>query len=239
MTDRQPSLAEVFTQAIEHRLAGLHVCLPGTIETYDATTQTASVRPAIKNVIHANDGEKEFDYPVIPNVPVAHPRAGKWFVHFPLTPGDSIVLVFGERSLDKWRALGGTQNPLDLRKHDLSDAIAIPGNLYPDANPLASLTVSGDHFSLGKDDGSTIHVNVDGTIALGSPVPIDAVATANKVLAELTKIQVAALAISVIPPAVDPATTVTLANGIKAAFIALLASPFPVSVASVKVKCDP
>lgn len=239
MTDRQPSLAEVFAQAIEHRLSGLHVCMPGTVESYDVATQTAVVRPGLKNVLRATDGEREIDYPLISSVPVCHPRGGKWFLHFPLTAGDAVTLVFGERSLEKWRQLGGVQNPLDLRKHDLSDAIALPINLHVDAESLTSVIASAAHMSIGKDDGATIHINEDGTVSLGSRTPTDAVATSNKVFAELQIIQAALTPLAVVLAATDPTTTMAVTNLILTACKAILLAGFPHSVASATVKCVP
>lgn len=234
---RQPSLAEVLKDFVEYRLSALHVCLPGYVESYDVAKQTCSVKLAVKNVLKVAGGEEALDFPVIPDVPLAHPRAGGWFLHMPITSGDSVLVVFAERSLDQWRSLGGVQDPLDLRKHALPDAIAVPLNLYPDASALVGLAAGS--LSLGRQGGSSVHVKPTGAVTLGSETPTDAVATANKVLGELNKIAAAATAIALLPPAADLATAIALANGIKAAFVSLLAAPFPVSVASTKVGCDP
>lgn len=236
MTDREPSLADVLRQSIEHRLAGLHVCLPGEIVSYDAATQTASVRPTIKQVVRSFDGEEVTAYPTIPSVPVAHPRAGDWFVHMPLTPGDTVILVFGERSLDQWRLLGGVQDPLDLRKHDLSDAIAIPGNLYSDARALVG--VASTTLSLGRQGGSTIHVKATGEVTLGSETPTDSVATALKVEAARAALNTMLTVLAADMTALGVATGIGASTA--AAIAALLLNPaWTASVASTKVKADP
>lgn len=238
MTERAPQLAELLSAVLEHRLSQVHVCMPGIVESYDATKQTASVRPAIKNVIvtGAFSGEQELEFPVIPDVPVCHPRAGAWFVHLPLSAGDTVMLHFAERSLDQWRALGGVQNPLDLRKHDLSDAIAVPVNLYPDASPLVG--VSADHLSLGKDGGSSIHINADGTIAIGSGTPLDSAATALKVNTELTALK--ALISGIGPDLIALYTLLGIPSPWGTIQLpAYLATGAPHDVASTKVKVDP
>ena len=65
---------------------------------------------------------------MIYNVPVLFPRSRKAAVTFPLEKGDTVLLVFAERSLDEWIEKGGNKvSPEDPRRHDMSDAIAIPG----------------------------------------------------------------------------------------------------------------
>ncbi len=243
---RSPDLAEVLRAAIDQRLAGVHVCMPGRIVSYDPATQTADVQPTIKNVLDVDEGVEVLAYPVIASVPIAHPRAGAWFVHLPLVAGDSVVLVFAERSMDEWRVRGGSAqiDPGDLRKHHLSDAIAIPGNLYPDAQALSSAAF-GDGLSLGKSDGSTIHVKASGEVAIGSLNPTDAVATANNVMLRLNELKAAFLAVAVAPigvapPVVDPGTAIAVLAALQVAVTALLGTPvlFPQAVASTKVKVD-
>jgi hypothetical protein len=229
---RTPNLSEAIRLILEHRLSGLHVCLPARVESYDAATQTCSAVPAVKNLIAVEDGDdfEDFEeaYPIISDVPVASPRWGAWHLVAPLAPGDHVTLIFGERALDRWRQLGGIQGPGDLRKHDLSDAIAWPVNVYPDA---AALTALPPHLVLGKLGGSTIHVKEDGTVALGSENPTDAAATANKVAAELGALK-AALDLWVPVPNDGGAA-------LKLALSALFLTGWPASTASSKVKVDP
>lgn len=227
---RSPPLAEVLARVLEHRLSTVHVCMPGVIVSYDHTKQTASVQPAIKNVVRSENGEEAIDYPLIPDVPVAHPRAGAWFIHLPLSAGDFVMLHFAERAIDQFRLKGSGKDPLDVRMHDLSDAIAVPCNLAPDANALTG--IQADTLSIGLQGGSSLHIKADGTINLGSASPLDAIATANKVATELTALKVALLADAVAAVAASGlyfgAATQTLLNG-----------GWPGSVASTKGKVDP
>ena len=50
-------------------------------------------------------------------------------MQFDLVPGDTVLLVFSERSIDKWAQQGGEVDPLDSRLHHLSDPVALPGLL--------------------------------------------------------------------------------------------------------------
>lgn len=126
-----PTLAKVLEDTFESRLTNLHTCLPGRVTKYNHETQSASIQLDLRRVYR--DGS-EIEIPVIGSVPVAWPRARGAFLHFPLRPGDVVTVVFSERSLDEWKEQGGLTTPKESRKHDYSDAIAIPGG-YPFSKP--------------------------------------------------------------------------------------------------------
>lgn len=121
------TLPEVLKISVQRALSEIHTCLPGKIEKFDHKTQKASVLPLIKKKY--KDGKAE-SMPVIENVPVVFPRCAKGSFTFPLEAGDGVLLVFSERSMERFLSTGGEQEPGDTRKFDLTDAIAIPG-LFP------------------------------------------------------------------------------------------------------------
>jgi hypothetical protein len=185
MSNITPSLEQVIKNAIEGRLVEVHTSLPGTIVSYDAAKQTCSAQPSIqrKNTFTGDT----FMIPVINNVPVIHPRSGKAIIHLPLKAGDKVLLVFAERSIDLWKSAGGAPHPQDTRKHQYSDAVAIPG-LYPISEPLAvpnpdALTILNDKARLElKSDsmsffspGGEIKFNADGTFEVLSSKGVELV----------------------------------------------------------------
>lgn len=127
-----PTMAKVLQDHIKGVLKDIHTCMPAEVQSYDTTTNSVDVQPNFKRTY--TDGDT-VDLPIIRSVPVAFPRAGTAGITFPIKRGDSVLLIFSERSLDKWKNTGGTITPDDPRTHDLSDAIAIPG-IYPQSNPL-------------------------------------------------------------------------------------------------------
>jgi hypothetical protein len=145
MTDT-PSLRQVIADQIEGRLADLHTAMPGTIESYDATTGIATVAPCLKRKYNA-DGTV-VDLPPVVGVPVLMPRGGGALISLALVKGDPVVLIFSERSLDRWISTGGKVDPKDPRKHALSDAFAFPGG-YPKSRPLAQATVKMEFSATG------------------------------------------------------------------------------------------
>jgi hypothetical protein len=165
MSGRKLTLAGVLRQAQAQALAGLHTALPGQIEEYDYTTQRAKVKPLIQR--QDADGTLE-SFPVIVDVPVVWPRSGGASLTFPVAAGDTVLLIFSERSLDWWLSMGGDSAPGDPRRFDLSDAIAIPG-LYPFS--AASLDPNGQDVRL-QMGGAQIVINPGGKIALGNPTVV-------------------------------------------------------------------
>ena len=127
-----PTLTQVIKDAIEARLIDVHVSLPGKIVSYDPATQKASVQALIKRSFVSGES---VDLPVFTDLPVAWPRAGKAWIHFPLKAGDFVQVVFSERSLDEWKQTGASVAPKEKRKHNFSDGWVIPGG-YPFGSPM-------------------------------------------------------------------------------------------------------
>jgi hypothetical protein len=156
----QPSLAEVIRTAIDSRLLDVHTALPGRVKSYDATTQSAEVVPVIRNAAPRDDGGSELeDLPVIPNVPIAWPRGGGYYLHFPIAPGDHVLLVFSEAAIGQWRESGELSEPGDLTRHDLSYPFAIPG-VAPDAQAFIDAPESEALIAVGS--GGSLRVSAPG-----------------------------------------------------------------------------
>lgn len=151
------SLADVLDGFVERRLRNVNTAIPGRVESYDATTQKANVQPLIKQAYTDESGYRVAeDLPVIPGVPVVFPGSGAYTITFPVAKGDTVLLIFSQASLDKWRKSGGKVDPGDDSHHDLSDAIAIPG-LRPfnaatkDVAP-AAMVLGASEIRLGSKD---------------------------------------------------------------------------------------
>ena len=156
MARTTPNLAQLLISAMDSRLNDLHTAIPCKVESYDATTQTASVVPQIKNPIKTEDGEVRYEeFPVLPNLPVAFPRSTAFYLQFPLAKGDFGLVIFSERSIDEWRESGDITEPSNLKKHPLQGAIFLPMG-YPD---VAALTDGdGTNMALGRDGGANIKI---------------------------------------------------------------------------------
>lgn len=131
--NEDPSLADIFKEALEARLVDLHTCMPATVVSYDAQAQKARVRPDFSRRFRSGTVQQ---LPIIDDVPVRMPRTGAAYIHLPLKAGDKVTLHFHERSLDTWKETGEPVDPgTESRKHALSDAYAEVGG-YPFSDPV-------------------------------------------------------------------------------------------------------
>lgn len=175
-----PSDSEVIRDAINARLGEVWTATVGRVQSYDAVKQTVDVLPVIRRPLQAADGQVGHeDLPVIPNVPVLHMRAGGFFVHLPVEKDDTVLLIFTSDSFQMWRESGSVVNPGDLRRHSLSNAIAIPG-VFPATQPLTDLPNVG----MASDEA----VLGGGVYRVGDATAADFVALASKVDSALSAI---------------------------------------------------
>lgn len=122
-TARQRTLEESITNLVNTILGGVHTAIPATVKSYNDKKLLVDVQPSINS--RFEDGTV-LAQPTIYSVPVVFPRTKTAAITFPIEKGDSVLLVFSEKSLDEWIDKGkGT--PEDPRRFDLSDAFAIPG----------------------------------------------------------------------------------------------------------------
>ena len=159
MTD----LLDLFERAVKGEI---NTAFVGQVQSYDESDQTCSVKPIIKARYLNGD---ELDIPVIPRVPVCFPRGGGFMMTWPLERGDTVLVVCADRSLDEWKATDNSSIlPFDLRRFDLSDAVAYAGVSSP-ASPLQSAT--SDSMVIGEDSLTGMKISIkDGTVTIGTPV---------------------------------------------------------------------
>lgn len=149
MSTRTPTLAAILNAVKAQTFADLRVSMPARVEKYDDATQLADVQPLLKESYVDEEGERAIArLPVITNVPVVFPGGGGMRITFPVRAGDTVMLVFSDRSIDSWLAQGGEATPEDERRHHLSDAIAIPG-LHP--NNAAWSGIEANVVTIGDD----------------------------------------------------------------------------------------
>lgn len=159
MPNLNQTLTRVISDAIESVLSDIHTCLPGKIESFDSTTGLARVVPLLKRKYVKETAA--INLPVISGVPVVFPRAGSAWIRLPIAAGDYVLLVFAERSIDKWIEKGGSVDPEDPAKFSLNDAVAIPG-IYPKPDAMEA---NGADTSLEIANGSAfVEIKADGTV---------------------------------------------------------------------------
>lgn len=181
---KTPTLAQLLKAAIENRLLDIHTALVAKVESYDAAKQQVNVAPILKRCIKNLDGEITYEqFPVLCDVPVLFPRAGGFFISFPIQPGDFVQLIFNEVGIDDWL---NDEVPAAafIERFTLQGAVAVPG-VFPESRPLNG--AHSENFVAGKDNGVQLHIDSE-KIRLGSAQAKEALALASKVEAELKKI---------------------------------------------------
>ena len=156
MTRESQSLAETLRRIIEAQSVELHTAIPGIVRSYDASAQTADIEPGLLLPIPALREEEEDPrerLPIIPNVPVCVPRGASFHLTFPLSPGDTVLLVFSESDINTFRQNGQVADPGVPTRHGLSGAVAIPGFVTANA-PVGD--ASGSYGRIGVDGGAHV-----------------------------------------------------------------------------------
>jgi hypothetical protein len=153
------SEAEDIAAFVADQLREVNTALPGRIESYNANTGKAEVQPLLKE--RYADGDV-ITLPRIPNVPLVFPRTQAASISMPVAAGDGVLLLFCQRSLDKWLSLGGIKEPDDIRMHSLSDCIAIPG--------LVPFSTGGTGFTdlIIQRGSAQFKIDASSKIALGT-----------------------------------------------------------------------
>ena len=157
--------------AIDNALMEVNTMMPANIVLYNPITQTATVQPALKRTV-LKDSPQVVSRPIIMDVPVIFPRSSAGMIHIPLSVGDPVMLVFSQRSLDDWSINGGEVKVTDVRKHDLTDAVAYAG-MYPLSEPYfplplkpQSLGIYGEKLWIGNPSGGPVTSLPAGTLVV-------------------------------------------------------------------------
>lgn len=122
------NLAEVISGALSERLNNVHVALPAKVVSYDAAQNKISAQPLINQHYVDSDGnDQSTPLPIVNEIPVIFPGSDGARIRFPITVGDTVLLIFCSASIDRWLVRGDQVDPEFDRRHDLNDAVAIPG----------------------------------------------------------------------------------------------------------------
>lgn len=146
----------------------IRVAIPGIIKSFDSETQTVTVQPALMEKIKDVDGKIiDVQLPELLDVPIVFPRSGGFSLTMPINVGDECLVIFSDMCIDAWWASGGIQVQEELRRHDLSDAIAIVG-IWSQVNKVSNYSQTKavlQHESSGnKIEVSSDSVNLSGNI---------------------------------------------------------------------------
>ena len=147
------SNGEYTLNELEREIKGeIHVSLPCIVTKFDPIKQTVNCKPAIRELINIEGSLKYVELPELMEVPIEIPRAGNFAITLPITVGQECRVTFQDLCIDGWWVRGGIQNWNDLRRHDLSDAIA---TFSPWSQPNSIPNYSTDKIEIRSIAGDT------------------------------------------------------------------------------------
>lgn len=118
---------QIYENLIREALFRTRCCIPCIVQSYNSENNTIEAQPAIRErMINEDNTIQYLNLPLLVNVPVVFMSTQKASIQFPLEKGDECLVVFSDLSIDNFWQSGGVQNPVEVRRHDLSDGIAIP-----------------------------------------------------------------------------------------------------------------
>jgi len=185
---RTPTLAEIINRAVQLTLAKMFKVRVGRIEKFDASKGVADVQPLQQEIREIDGGEEVYTIAVIPNVPVMCLGGGDYADTFPVQKGDECLLIICDRSIDLWYDKGDVQDPIDRRRHNITDAFALVG-LRNSQRKLAEWPT--DRREIGKQGGPRVALK-DDSVHLGVDSGEDATelaAFASKTKDEISKLR--------------------------------------------------
>jgi len=155
-----PELRDVLQAFRREIFASLKCAIPGIIDSFNAITQTATIKVAMQATV----GTEVKDYPLLVDCPVV--VMGGWgaYITFPIHAGDTCLVLFSDRALDNWYATGNVVPPAQQRQHSLADGIALVG-IHNLANPIENYSADAAEFRFA---GGKVRITNDGQINLTS-----------------------------------------------------------------------
>ena len=141
----------------------IYTTMPGEIVEYDAEKRSATVVLGIQMGIRQEDGTlQNKDRPIIYQCPVVFPTGGGATITWPLVKGDKVMVHFSMRCMDDWLDTGQRLPPRFRWKHDINDAIVVPGlTPWKEVQPAAT-----DGLVLEHESGIKIRLTSAGKVAI-------------------------------------------------------------------------
>lgn len=126
--ERVDSLLVAVRAAVAGAQPGIWTALPGVVQSFDAVKGTCSVQPAIQAKVYDKTGAGKFvNLPVCVDVPVQFMGTNDFVFTVPVKKDVEGIIIFACRCIDAWWQSGSVQPQAEMRMHDLSDGMFIPG----------------------------------------------------------------------------------------------------------------
>ena len=159
----EPDLTTLLQGVKDDIFATLNCAQIGTIQSFNAAKQTATVSLNFRRVVYNQTQQLDappappavIAYPLLTDVPVFVLNGGGAVMTMPIGAGDTCILLFNDRNLDTWYSTGAIAQPLTPRAHSLSDGMALVG-VRSLANLIAGYSTTAAELKYG---GGVVSVN--------------------------------------------------------------------------------
>lgn len=166
---------------IDFKFSALNTCMLCVVEQVrDLEEQRVDVKPLVNKQFVDSD---VLEYPAILSVPLVFPSSSTSAITFPVNKGDVVVVIFSQSSIDVFKSGSHTaHDPVDTRRFDRRDAIAIPCAFAFDKaiNKQSNRTLTHSTtdvviaHNIGKDNECEIRVKSSGKIEInGNDMYVD------------------------------------------------------------------
>lgn len=139
---------QIYENLINEAMFRTRCCIPCIVQSYNSANNTVECQPAVRERIINEDGTIQYiQLPLLINVPVIFPGSASFDIKFPLSKNDECLVFFSDLSIDNFWQKGSVQNPVEVRRHDLSDGMAIPCRMSMPrrkVKPKASIVVDSN-----------------------------------------------------------------------------------------------
>lgn len=138
---------------IDTMLYLLRTAQPGQVTAVDLARNTVDVQPCLMGKLR---GQPANPLPIVLSVPIVYYGAGDFVVTHEPKPGDFCLLLACDRSMSIWKQTGGVVDPVERRRHNLTDSVAFFGlNGF-----AAAYQAIKDGIDMRSRDGQTsLHIN--------------------------------------------------------------------------------
>lgn len=163
------SLTEVIGDGFKYYISDVNTAIVGEIQSFNSAKMTVQAKVAIDQIIDGN----QVSFPILDDIPILFPRGSSGGLTFEVKKGDGCLLVFSQANIDNWRTVGIGRPPIDDRKFDLNDAIAIVG-VFPDISPMIPPAKQGTELRGSKvfvGDASTPQTSLTRQVATPNIAP--------------------------------------------------------------------
>ena len=129
--NHDPSLKDLFDLNKKDTFLSMNCHAIGIVEEFDLSNQTVKARIAYKKTFYQKEGKnyKEVlvDYPFLIDCPAIVISGGPFSLKMPIKRGDECLVLFNDRSIDKWFESGSVLQLDSDRLHSFSDGIVLVG----------------------------------------------------------------------------------------------------------------